>query len=181
MAKLKEFKGPPAAPAPGNDLQAELAVAEIGRRRREIARMIADSNDAVARLAQATGAAVGPLKRDLDALEEALRLYCERNRARLTDDGKRKTIEFATGRASWRARPAKVTLRKVAAVVEALKRGPRRLRKFLRTTVEVDKEAMLKDAALARTVKGVSIGSGGEDFAVEPFEIDETATAEAAQ
>jgi phage host-nuclease inhibitor protein Gam len=37
---------------------------------------------------------------------------------------------------------------------------------------EVNKEALLAEPEIAGTVAGVSIGSPGEDFIVEPFEAE---------
>ncbi len=43
---------------------------------------------------------------------------------------------------------------------------------FFRVKEEVNKEAMLADPDKARLVSGVTIRSAGEDFIIEPAEID---------
>ena len=61
-----------------------------------------------------------------------------------------------------------MTIKGVEAVIAAIKTLG--LSSFLRTKEEIDKEAMLREPDKARLVQGVSIGSEGETFAVEPFE-----------
>ena len=64
-----------------------------------------------------------------------------------------------------------MTLKKIEDVIEAVRKAGLADR-FLRTKVEINKDAMLEDRATAAAIKGVTIGSDGEDFIVEPFETD---------
>ena len=98
-------------------------------------------------------------------------MFCEANRARLTHGGKVKFHRYSTGEISWRLRPARVSIRGKEAVIEAIK-AARLGRKFLRVREDVNKEAMLEDRATAAAIRGVTIGSDGEDFLVEPFETE---------
>ncbi len=108
-----------------------------------------------------------PLRTEAEQLTRGIQLWAEANRPSLTQDGRTKTIRLTTGEIAWRSRPASVTLRGVEAVLEHLvKKG---LTKFIREKQEVNKEAMLADVALARTVPGVTIGSQGEEFVVSPL------------
>lgn len=43
---------------------------------------------------------------------------------------------------------------------------------FLREKAEIDKEAMLREPDRARGIVGVTIGTAGESFSVEPFEAE---------
>jgi phage host-nuclease inhibitor protein Gam len=65
--------------------------------------------------------------------------------------------------------PPSVKLRDVEAILKSLK--SLRLERFIRTKEEVDKEAMLKEADVAKTVKGVSI-SQHEEFIAKPAELE---------
>lgn len=56
----------------------------------------------------------------------------------------------------------------VIAAIRAMGLGQR----FLREKVEINKEAMLEDRVAASAIRGVAIGSDGEDFTVEPFETE---------
>ena len=47
----------------------------------------------------------------------------------------------------------------------------RRLKQFIRVKQEVDKEAMLKEPDVAKSVKGVTIGQH-EEFMVKPAELE---------
>ncbi|PIS34681.1 MAG: hypothetical protein COT37_01425, partial [Parcubacteria group bacterium CG08_land_8_20_14_0_20_43_9] len=60
-------------------------------------------------------------------------------------------------------------LRDVESILESLK--ALKLKRFIRTKEEVDKEAMLKEPETAKTVKGVSI-SQHEEFVAKPAELE---------
>ena len=61
----------------------------------------------------------------------------------------------------------KVTIKGVEAVLERLIKA--RLKKFIRTKQEIDKEAMLKDVARAKKIEGVTI-SQDETLEIKPYE-----------
>jgi len=164
-ARVKAKTAPP-LPVPQDDAAATAAVREIGELRRDIARLEADMNDQIAQLQQRYGEQVRPLRDTLAERVEGLKTYAQANRARLC--GKGKSHRFATGVIAFRTRPPKVTLRKVDAVIEAIRNAG--LTHFLRTKVEVNKDAMLDEPEAATAIAGVKIGSAGEDFIVEPDE-----------
>ncbi|KKT96721.1 MAG: Mu-like protein prophage FluMu host-nuclease inhibitor protein gam, partial [Parcubacteria group bacterium GW2011_GWA2_45_15] len=56
----------------------------------------------------------------------------------------------------------------VESILESLK--SLKLKRFIRTKEEIDKEAMLKEPETAKTVKGVSI-SQHEEFVAKPTEL----------
>ncbi|MGP0104433.1 host-nuclease inhibitor Gam family protein, partial [Rhodoblastus sp.] len=109
-----------------------------------------------------------PLVARAKALTEGLRVWCDANRAALTDGFKRKWGDLGTGKIEWRLAPPKVTIRKVEEAIAAIKTLG--LTQFLRVKEEPNKEAMLQEPEKAKLVPGVTIGSAGENFAVEPFE-----------
>ncbi|WP_316200418.1 MULTISPECIES: host-nuclease inhibitor Gam family protein [unclassified Bradyrhizobium] len=123
-------------------------------------------------------------------LFKGLQIYCEANRQVLLGNSGLKTADLGTGKVSWRHKPAKVSLSgDVEMIVEriyakaqaALNRDDAvaalSYKAFIRVSQTVDKENMLKNADLARTIDGVTIGSSGEQFEIEPFgaEISEAA------
>ena len=158
-------------PVPQDDSEAREAIREIGDLNREVLRIEAEMNDQIAALQQEYGLRAAPLREQALAKQEGLKMFCEVNRARLTNGGKVKYHRFATGEISWRLRPAKVTIRGKDAVIAAIK-AARLGKKFLRVREDVNKEAMLEDRATAAAIQGVTIGSDGEDFIVEPFETE---------
>lgn len=159
------------APVPQSREEAAAAIARIGELDRELVRREAAMNDSLAKIKEAVEAAAQPLRAEHAGLTTGLQTWCEANRAVLTDGHRVKSADLGTGKVSWRLRPAKVTLPKdQGPLLELLRRL--KLGRFIRTKEEVNREAMLLEPAVARTVAGVRIGSEGEDFAVEPFEAE---------
>ena len=159
-------------PVPQSREEAAEALRQIGVNTRELSRLEADLNDEIAAAkARLVTAATAPNAR-LAQLKEGLRIWCEANRAALTDNGRTKTVDLGTGKVSWRLLPPKVTLVGVPAIIAALKAA--RLRAFVRIKEEVDKEAILGAAPKVRgrlvEIAGLTIGSAGEEFTAEPFE-----------
>lgn len=158
-------------PVPQTRDEAAAHIRSIGDLNREVARIELDLNDTIAGLKQAAEAKADPLKERVTALTEGLKAWAEANRAALTNNERTKTADLGTGKISWRFRPARVSLRgKVEEIVDRLKSLG--LQRFIRVSEEVNKEALRADPDTARSVSGVSIGSEGEDFIVEPFEAE---------
>lgn len=155
-------------PVPQNRAEANAAIAEIGGCARFLDRLEADMNDLIAKVKEEHGKRADPMRERIEALTEGLKAYCEANRDELTNDRKVKFHRFDAGEISWRLRPAKVSLRGVEQVIADLK--AKRLRRFLRFSVEVNKDAILADAKAVAGIKGITVGSEGEDFSVTPFE-----------
>lgn len=159
-------------PVPQDDSEAREAIREIGDLSRDALRIEAEMNDKIAALQQEYGDKVSPIRELISAKTQGVQMFAEANRTRLTNNGKVKYHRFATGEISWRIRPAKVSIRGTEDVITAIKSAGLS-KKYLRTKEEINKEAMLaspKDRQLASALKGVTIGSDGEDFTVEPFE-----------
>lgn len=166
-AKGKLKRAAETAVAPGNRQEAEAMLARLGEIRRDMALHSAALEEGVAALKAAAETAAQPLAAEAEALFRGLQLYAEANRAALTEDGKTKTVWFATGLLAWRTRPPSVKLRDVAAVIETLRATG--LDRFLRVKHEVNKEALLADPVAAQSIPGVTIGSAGEEFIAEPL------------
>lgn len=160
-------------PVPQDDSEARETIREIGDLNREALRLEAEMNDKIAALQQEYGEKVAPINDQVVAKQEGLKMFAEANRARLTNNGKVKFHKFATGEISWRQRPAKVSIRGKDAVIDAIK-AAKLGKKFLRVKEEINKDAMLEKSnrQMAAALKGVTIGSDGEDFIVEPFETE---------
>lgn len=167
---MAKAKAKAMARVPQTREDAVWSVGRIGTLRREIAAMKAAADEGVRAIGEAVDAALAPLADELREHEEGIQAYCEAHRLVLTDEGKVKHHDFGTGRVSWRQRPPKVIIRGVDAVIEGCRRLG--LKRFLREKVEINKDAMLSDAKTARQIAGVSISSAGEDFVVEPVELE---------
>lgn len=156
-------------PVPQNREDAARAVREIGDANRELARLEAAMNDEIARVKEQFENQATPFRDFVAGRTEGLKMWAEANRTELTGGDKTKTVDLGTGELKWRQTPPKVTIRgKLEDCIAALKRLG--LKRFIRIKEEVDRDAMLRDKVAAATVPGVSVGSEGEDFYVEPFE-----------
>lgn len=162
---------------PQNRDEAAATVTTIGELNRQVARLEADMNDELASIKEGYEAKAAPVRLALTEKTEGLKIWAEANRTVLTGGDKSKTVDLGTGVLKWRLRPPAVRLIGLEAIIDRLKTLG--LNRFLRTKEEVDKEAMQREPDVARTVAGVSIGSAGEDFIVEPFEAELSAEAKA--
>ena len=159
-------------PLPASRDEVNTLIHEIGEEQRSRQAIQAQLDAAIAKL-KATAEA--DAREHNEAIAEKIarvHAWCLANREEITDDGKTKTVKFGAGEVSWRSRPPGVTLVrgvKVEDVISALQQLGKRFAKFLRWKVELNKEAILEDPALARIVPGIRIGSTGEDFTVKPI------------
>ena len=154
---------------PKNLDEAARFLAQIGKEQRATDEIKSGLNAAVDKLKVEAMAADEPHQEKVLQLVEGLFAFAEAHRDELTDGGKRKTVEVPTGTFGWRMTPPSVKLRDVESILESLK--SLKLKRFIRTKEEIDKEAMLKEPETAKTVKGVSIGQH-EEFVAKPAELE---------
>ncbi len=155
-------------PVPQSRDEAAATVTAIGDLNRTLARLEADMNDELAAIKTRFEKAAEPHRQALAEKTEGTKIWAEANRQALTGGDKTKTVDLGTGIIRWRMRPPSVRLIKVEDIIDRIKALG--LTRFLRTKEEVNKDAMQAEPEVARTVQGVSIGSAGEDFIVEPFQ-----------
>lgn len=148
--------------------EVEVAIKEVGDLQRELQRVATHQNDELAAITEKYAPQITELQEQIKPLQKAIEVWCEANRAELTNNGKTKTGSFNTGEVQWRQRPPSVLIRKADDVIEQLHRLG--LSRFIRTKEELNKEAMLAEAELAATIKGITIKTGVEDFVITPFE-----------
>lgn len=156
--------------------EAAKFVAKIAKAQRSIEAIKSDLNAEVDKLKTRAVAEAGPHSQKIEDLLEGLFAFAETNRDQLTKSGKVKSVKLETGIFGWRTTPPAVTLRNIKSIIKSLR--SLKLGRFIRTKEEVDKEAMLKEPEVAKTVKGVSIGQY-EEFFVRPEEIEVEATVNA--
>lgn len=158
-------------PVPQNLDEAAKFLRSIGQEQRKIDGIQSTLNEKIDALQSKLMDDVKPHEEKISQLVEGLFAFAESNRDKLTDGGKRKSVELPTGLFGWRMTPPAVSLRDVKSVLTSLKSLG--LKRFIRTTIkkEVNKEAMLKEPELAITVKGISI-SQREEFIVKPTELE---------
>ena len=153
---------------PANRDEVNEAIAEMGRHQRERERINADLNDRQAEIKAEHDAAAKPLGERISELSKGVQLWCEANRATLTNDGKVKFHEFATGLVKWRMTPFSVALSKVGDLLGLLKASGKE--QYIRSTESIDKEKLLADReAIGDSIKGVTFKQK-EEFSVIPHE-----------
>lgn len=175
MAKIKSKTRGANLPVPQSREDAAAVVARIGAINREIGRVEAAMNDELATIKANAEEACGPLKDELTSATEGLKIWAEANRADITHGHKTKTVDLGTGTISWRTSPPKVkgVPRAKEALAELItKMKSLGLKQFVRVTEEINREAMLADPDKAEKVPGIKIASEGEEFSVEPFEVE---------
>jgi len=149
--------------------EADTMIRKLGEARRKIARIEADMNDELALIKEKYEQKASQHKLDATSLMSGIEDWCAANRDELTNGGKVKFIDFMNGDVKWRKRPPKVTLRGVDLIIQKLSTS-KALQKYLRVKTEVNKDAILEDPDKLKGINGITIGSAGEDFIVEPFE-----------
>ncbi|MFN8996513.1 MAG: host-nuclease inhibitor Gam family protein, partial [Pseudomonadota bacterium] len=138
----------------------------IGSIQREIQLNKTALAEAVARVTAEIEASSAKLTEENDRLFRGLQLWAEANRHALTDAGKTKTVRLGNGTIAWRQAPPSVQIKGQEAVLAYLMEKKRE--EFLRTKVEINREAMLANAEEASKIPGVTIKSAGESFVIEP-------------
>jgi len=158
-----------AARVPRDMTEANAMLARIGAVQRDQVVIQAALEESVAAAKARAEAEAKPLVAEIEALTRGLQVWAEAHRHDLTGGGRSKTVQMPAGEIAWRQRPPSVRLRDAAGVLVAL--GALGLARFIRVKQEVDKEAMLREPAVAGAVPGVSIASAGEEFCVVPAEV----------
>jgi phage host-nuclease inhibitor protein Gam len=158
---------------PQNNGEAAADIKQIGDLQRQLARMQAEMNDAIAHITQSYQAPLEALTKQIGGLQTGVQAYCEAHRDELTGGGKTKTANLVTGEVQWRQRPPSVRVTGADSVIETLRRL--NLGKFVREKLEVNKEAILNEPEAVEGVAGITIITGVEDFVITPFEQEVTA------
>lgn len=169
MAKARVKSAAVAVVVPQTRDQVVEAIAEIGRRQRERDRITAQMNDELAAVKQRFEQAARPHAEAIRSLTQGVQIWCEANRAALTEGGRTKTARLASGEVRWRMTPPKIVLKGIETVLQALRMSG--LQRFIRTKEEVNKDALLMEPAVARLVPGVSVVQA-EEFVIVPFETE---------
>ncbi len=153
-----------------NDLtEAAQFIREIGQIERNISQINSRLNENISNLTQVATEKVTPHSERQSELLEGLYVFAEARRAELTEDGRKKTVDLPTGTIAWRLTPSAVSLNNLERILALIKELG--LIKFIRIKEEIDKEAMLREPEVAKTIKGVTI-SQKEEFVVKPTESD---------
>lgn len=159
-----------AVDVPQNRDSAAAAVAAIGIASRELQRITANMNDALAACKEAFEIEAEPYRLRIQQLTDGLQMWSEANRAALTNDYKVKTVALTTGELVWRMNPPSVRL--MAPEEEIIARCEAAgLKEFVDYKARVDKNAIKANPEEAQHIEGIRIGQS-EAFVVVPFEAE---------
>jgi phage host-nuclease inhibitor protein Gam len=163
MAKTKT----PPRFVPASREEVTQAIRSIGGHQRERARIEAAMNDHLALIRERFEAEAAPHAERIKLLSEGVEIWCDANREALTDGGRTKTVNLASGEVKWRTSPPKVVIKKADQVLEVLRQ--RGLTDYIRVKEEISKEAILASPDAVAGIRGISIEQD-EQFVIEPFE-----------
>jgi len=170
MKSAAKKKAKALARVPQSREDAVFAIGRIGTLRREIQQLRAAADETIRLAGEKFEKGSADLAAELAEHEQGVQAFCEARRLELTSDGKVKYHDFGTGRINWKLRPPRVSIRAVEAVIEACKKVG--FPQFVRVKEEINKDAMLADPDKARLIAGVTISSAGEEFVIEPAELE---------
>lgn len=167
MSKVTKLKTKAVGFVPQSREAVTEAIAEIGRAQRERERIKAAMNDELAQIKQRYEEQAAPHAAVIQEMTAGVQTWCEAHRDELTNGGKVKTAALQSGEVRWRITPPSVGIKIKEKVIEAL--GSMGLNRFLRQSVEIDKQAILAEPEAVEHIKGITI-SQREEFVIVPFE-----------
>lgn len=143
-----------------------MAIKQIDDLEREQVRLTTLQADEKAAVDEKYTAQLTALKEQVKPLQKAVQAYCESRRLELTNGGKQKTAYFTTGEGQWRAKPPAVVTKGIDGIWESLRNLG--LFRFIRTKKELNKETVLAEPEVARSISVVTIREGVEEFVIKP-------------
>ena len=165
MSKTQRIKSDGNLEVPVNDDEANVYIAEIIATRRSIDAIETDMQTEIDRVKADYETSIKALRTELNGSLKGLQAYFEVHRERLLK--KNKSVHMPAGRAGWRMTPPKVSVKGAELVIARLRKLRGGAKRFLRTTVSVNKEALLDAPEIIERVEGLST-SQKEEFFVEP-------------
>ena len=167
-------KSPARAAVPQTQAECDSAIAQLGVLQRELARKTADMNDHIEATKDNYKNDMEQLQAQIKAKTDSIQTWAESNRVALLGEGDKrgKTATLLHGVLGWRIKPPSVRVppSAVDSVIDTLQRMG--LSRFIRTKVEVNKDAILTEPDAVRGIAGVTVVSGVEDFFISQFEVE---------
>ena len=157
------------APVAKNLEQADEFLSEMGQAQQAIDDINAELTAEVEKLKKEAAAKAKIEQDKIDDLLEGLFAFAHPRKAELTAGGPSKTVHMPSGgELRWRTTPSKVNISNTEKVLATLKSLG--LRRFIRQTPTIDKEAMLKEPQVAVEIPGVTI-TQIDMFVAAPLEV----------
>ncbi len=164
MAKKAALKRV-SVPVPQNLAEANESLRKVGEYERSLQELQQEIDEKIAEIGKEYASRIEEQTQGLNAEMEALHSFAESHRKEILPNGS-KTVQLVSGTISWRMTPLAVSVKGEDNVL-AFIRKQRKLKRFLRITVALNRQAMLAEPTTARTIPGVTI-SQHEEFYAKP-------------
>lgn len=151
--------------------QSQLAefLSTIGEAQREIEKVESNLNDKIEKLKTEALEKTKPYEDIITEISEGIYIFAQSHRPELTEDLKKKTVEFVTGTLRWQMTPPAVNIKDEKKAVQELEEQG--LEEFIRTIKEVNKEAILRKPKSIVGLKNISMRKQYEEFIIKPAEV----------
>jgi len=163
MAKAVKY------PVPKNEAEAVRLLGELEKRKLELDEQQVALNQAVNDLVTEANRKAEAVSQEFADRFNALKTYATKHKSELTDEGKRRSVSFATGMLGWRSTPAGISVprsaKDITLLIERILAA--RKPKFLRRKWELNVEAMEANPAEAAAIEGIKQRAASETFFVK--------------
>jgi phage host-nuclease inhibitor protein Gam len=155
------------------------AIAEVARLTTEIKSAEDKTNESILILQQELADQIKPLADEIKKISLSIKKFTDANREKLFKDGD-KTIKLETGDISYRSAKPSVGTNSSKKLIESILEANNLLdvrdkfvkkmdKVFIRTKLELNKDAILENPSTAKTVTGVEVADGEESFYIKPY------------
>lgn len=163
MAKAVKY------PVPKNETEAARLLGELEKLKLKLDEQQVALNQAVNDLVAEANKNAEAVSEEFAGKFNALKTFATKNKKQLTDEGKKRSVSWATGILGWRTSPAGISLprsaKDIAHLIERLRFG--RKTKFLRRKWELNVEAMEANPEEATAIVGITRRSSRESFYIK--------------
>ncbi|HMV45178.1 MAG TPA: host-nuclease inhibitor Gam family protein [Leptospiraceae bacterium] len=155
------------------------AIAEIARLTTEIKKAEDRTNESISILQTTLAEQIEPLKQEIKKISLSVKKFTDNNREKLFKGGE-KTVKLETGDLSYRSAGKHVSqnssVKLITSIleqnnlIEAKEKFVKKMDKvFIRTKLELNKDAILQNPETAKVVTGVDVEDGEESFYIKPY------------
>jgi phage host-nuclease inhibitor protein Gam len=155
------------------------AIAEIANWTRQITESEDLANKRILAIQESLAAEIEPMKKEIKKISLSIKKFTDANREKLFKDGD-KTIKLETGDISYRSAKPSVGTNSSKKLIETILEQNNLLdvrdkfvkkmdKVFIRTKLELNKDAILENPSTAKKVTGVEVADGEESFYIKPY------------
>lgn len=155
------------------------AIAEIANWTRQITESEDLANKRILAIQESLAAEIEPMKKEIKKISLSMKKFVDANREKLFKDDV-KTIKLETGDISYRSAGKSVAsnsskklidnILEINNLTDVRNKFVKKMDKvFIRTKLELNKDAILQDPDKAKTITGVEVAEGEESFYIKPY------------